>query len=58
MGPMKNFGTQARRRQKEFRGSSGTVSPEGRSPTDDKGQWNGHLFALGHEEENLYQHER
>ncbi len=54
MGPMKNFGTQARRQQKEFRDSSGTVSPEGRSPADDKGRRNGHLLAVGYEEENLY----
>ena len=51
---MKNFGTQARRRQKEFRDSSHTVSPEGRSPNDDKGRRNGHLLALEHEEDNLY----
>lgn len=51
---MKNFGTQARQRQKQFRDTSPTVSLEGRSPTDDKGRRNGHLLALGHENENLY----
>ena len=50
---MKNFGAQARRRQKEFRDSSRTVSADGRAPKDDKGRRNGHLLALGHEEENL-----
>lgn len=51
---MKNFGAQARRRQKEFRDSSHTVTAEARDPNDDKGRRNGHLLALGYEEENLY----
>lgn len=49
-----DFRKQERRRQKEFRDSSPTVSSEGRCPTDDKGRRNGHLLALGYEEENLY----
>jgi hypothetical protein len=51
---MKDFGTRARHRQSQFRDTSATVSPAGRSPSDDKGRRNGHLLAVGHEEENLY----
>ena len=51
---IKDFGEQARQLQKKFRDSSYTVSTEGCSPADDKGRRNGHLLALGHEEENLY----
>lgn len=49
-----DFGKQERKRQKTFRDSSPTISPEGRCPTDDKGRRNGHLLALEHEEEKLY----
>ena len=48
------FGRQARRRQQEFRDSSTSISAGGRAPGDDKGRRNGHLLALGHEDENLY----
>ena len=48
------FGYTARRRQGRFRDSSSTVSSRGRAPSDDKGQRNAHLLALGHEEENLF----
>ena len=51
---MPAFGTRERRRQARFRNESPTVSAMGRSPTDDKGRRNGHLLALGYEEENLY----
>lgn len=51
---MKNFGIHERKRQHAFRDSSSTISPPGRAPADDKGQRNGHLLAVGHEDDNLY----
>ena len=48
------FGSAARRRQGRFRDYSPTISPQGRSPSDDKGLRNPHLLALGAEQENLY----
>ena len=48
------FDRQAKERQQAFRDASQTVSDAGRNPTDDNGLRNGHLLALGHEEENLY----
>jgi hypothetical protein len=51
---MASFGRQERRRQHEFRDSSTSISYEGRAPDDDKGRRNGHLLALGYEDENLY----
>ena len=51
---MPGFGTAARKRQAEFRTHSSTISEQGRSPSDPVGQRNGHLLALGCEEENLY----
>lgn len=49
-----DFGARERRRQAEFRDKSTTVSQEGRTPNDDKGRRNGHLLALGYEDENLF----
>ena len=51
---MPSFGITARRQQAHFRDSSPTISAQGRSPSDDKGQRNPHLLALGHEIENLF----
>ena len=51
---MPSFGVTARRQQAQFKCNSQTISPEGRTPTDDKGQRNPHLLAVGHERENLY----
>ena len=51
---MVRFGTVERERQAKFREHSQTISDDGRRPTDDKGQRNDHLLALGHESENLY----
>lgn len=51
---MAYFGIVARRQQAHFRDSSETISLEARNPGDDKGRRNGHLLALGCEEENLY----
>ena len=51
---MPSFGVIARRQQAQFRCNSQTISPEGRTPTDDKGQRHGHLLAIGHETDNLY----
>ena len=51
---MVRFGTVERERQAKFREQSQTISDEGQRPTDDKGQRNDHLLALGHESENLY----
>ena len=51
---MPTFGTIARQKQADFRNNSETISSEGRSPTDDKGQRHGHLLALGNESDNLY----
>jgi len=51
---MKNFGKYERKRQHAFRDSSSTISLPGRAPADDKGQRNGHLLAVGHEDDNLY----
>lgn len=51
---MPSFGADARRQQAEFRKTSETISVEGRSPLDDKGQRHGHLLALDHETDNLY----
>lgn len=47
----RRFGTVARRQQAAFRD---TLPHLAKSPNDDKGLRNGHLLALGHEEENLY----
>ena len=44
---MPSFGVAARRQQANFRKASETISPEGRSPSDDKGQRNPHLLAPG-----------
>ena len=52
---MSSFGTEARRHQGNFRQHSETISQEGRSPLDDKGQRNPHLLALGREIENLFE---
>ena len=49
-----NFEYAARQMQQRYRGMSSTVSVRGRSPSDEKGKRNGHLLALGCEEENLY----
>lgn len=51
--PRTRFGRFSRRRQQLFRDTSPTVSDRGRSPTDDKGERNGHLLTLDYEEENL-----
>ncbi len=51
---MSSFGVHARRHQANFRQSSESISPQGRSPSDDKGQRNPHLLALGREIENLF----
>ena len=51
---MPSFGQTARIRQANFRNTSETISPEGRAPSDDKGQRNGHLLALGCEADNFY----
>ncbi len=51
---MPSFGITGRRQQAHFRDTSETISPEGRVPSDDKGQRHGHLLALGHEADNLY----
>ena len=51
---MPGFRVVGRRRQAEFRTGSSTISQDGRSPQDHKGQRNGHLLAHGYEEENLY----
>lgn len=50
-----SFGKRERRRQAEFRNASPTIGEEARTPTDPIGQRHGHLLALGHEDENLYQ---
>lgn len=52
---MSSFGADARRHQANFRQSSESISQEGRSPSDDKGQRNPHLLAVGHEIENLFE---
>ncbi len=52
---MPSFRDIARERQSDFRNTSSTISANGRNPTDDKGQRHGHLLALGHEDENLYE---
>ncbi len=49
-----NFANAAQRRQGHFRETSQTISPQGRSPSDDKGMGNPYLLALGCEKENLY----
>ena len=36
-----------------FRDASPTITDAGRSPSDDKGRRNGHLLAVGNEQENL-----
>ena len=51
---MKQFGQRARHQQGLFRDSSNTVSLEARTPSDGKGRRNGHLLAVGHEEDNLF----
>ena len=52
--PAASFAVAAGRHQGWFRDSSSTISHEGRSPTDAKGQRNKHLLTLGSEEDNLY----
>lgn len=52
---MSSFGVNARRHQGNFRQPSESISQEGRSPSDLKGQRNPHLLALGHEIENLFE---
>ena len=49
-----DFELSAKRRQRQFRNTSPTVSDQGRSPTDDKGKRNFHLLAIGCEAENLF----
>lgn len=44
----------AKKRQARFRNTSPTISRQGRSPSDGKGQKHGHLLSLDYEEENLY----
>ena len=51
---MRGFGKAARKQQADFRDTSPTISDQGRSPSDDKGQRHGHLLAIGCEDENLY----
>ena len=51
---MRGFGKAARKQQAEFRATSSTISDQGRSPSDDKGQRHGHLLAIGCEDENLF----
>ena len=51
---MRDFGKAARKQQADFRDKSTTISDQGRSPSDDKGQRHGHLLATGCEDENLY----
>ena len=51
---MKNFYGTAVKQQADFRAASPTISEQGRSPTDASGRRNGHLLALGCEDENLY----
>ena len=51
---MRGFGKAARKQQANFRNTSSTISEQGRSPSDDKGQRHGHLLAIGCEDENLY----
>ncbi len=46
-----SFELEAKLQQSKFRK---TLSLEASQPTDDKGQRNGHLIALGHEIQNLY----
>lgn len=48
------FGRRARTKQAEFRNHSPTISAAARSPSDEKGERNPHLLAIGHEDENLY----
>ncbi len=47
------FERSAKRRQQRFRDTSPTISNEGRSPLDPKGEHNPHLLAKGWEVENL-----
>ena len=51
---MARFQDAGRKCQAHFRDSSPTIGEPGHSPSDEKGQRNGHLLALGHEEKNLY----
>ena len=51
---MRDFGKAARKQQADFRDKSTTISDQGRSPSDDKGQGHGHLLTTGWEDENLY----
>ena len=51
---MPTFGTTARKQQGNFRDTSPTISAQGRAPSDDVGQRNSHLLAIGCETENLY----
>ena len=51
---MRGFGKAARKQQADFRDKSTTISDQGRSPSDDKGQRHSHLLATGCEDENLY----
>ena len=51
---MTSFEYAAKKRQAWFREVSSTISFQGRSPSDGKGERNPHLLALGWEEENLY----
>ena len=48
-----SFERSAKRRQQRFRDTSPTISNEGRSPSDKKGERNPHLLATGWEVENL-----
>ena len=50
---MASFETREKRRQMRFRDVSPTITDAGRSPSDDKGRRNGHLLAVGNEQENL-----
>ena len=51
---MVNFGKAEREHQAEFRDTSPTISEQGRSPTDYKGQQYGYMLGLSCEDENLY----
>jgi hypothetical protein len=51
---MLTFGQESRAQQALFRDTSPSISEAARHPTDDKGERNRHLLAVGHEEENLF----
>lgn len=51
---MASFEMREKRRQERFRNESPTITAAGRSPSDYMGRRNGHLLALGSEQENLH----